>query len=264
MKAIEVNGLILHVEDQGPRDALPLVFSNSLGTDLRVWAPLLPHLPNDLRLIRYDKRGHGLSDCPDSPYVITGHRDDLICLLDELAVKNAVIVGLSVGGLIAQSVAAARPDLVRGLVLCDTAHKIGPRENWEMRIAAVKKGGITALSETILERWFSQDFRENRKKELALWRAMLTRTPAEGYVGTCAAIRDADLTQSSGALALPTVCVVGSEDGATPPELVKSTAELIGGGFVEIEGAGHLPCVESPEALACIIKTFLQENRFVD
>ena len=263
MRAVTANGVVLHVEDLGPREGLPLVFSNSLGTDFRVWDPLLPHLPDGLRLIRYDKRGHGLSECPEGPYAMADHMQDLAGLLDAIDVKAAVIVGLSVGGLIAQALAVARPDLVKSLVLCDTAHKIGPRENWDTRIAAVEKGGIAALSEAILERWFSTGFRENRREELALWRAMLTRTPAAGYVGTCVAIRDADFTETSGALDLPAVCVVGSEDGATPPELVKSTAELIGAGFVEIEGVGHLPSVEAPEALAGIIRTFLEENRFV-
>lgn len=263
MKAVTVNGLVLHVDDHGPRDGLPLVFSNSLGTDYRVWDPLLPHLPDGLRLIRYDKRGHGLSTCPDAPYVMADHMKDLADLMDALEVSGAIIVGLSVGGLIAQSLAAARPDLVKGLVLCDTGHKIGTPDIWNPRIEAVEKGGIAALSDAILERWFSKSFHTSRPDDLALWRAMVTRTPAQGYIGTCAAIRDTDLTASSSALDLPTVCVVGSEDSATTPDLVRSMAELIGGHFVEIDGAGHLPCVEAPETLAGIIESFLQEHRFV-
>jgi len=263
MKAITANGLVLHADDYGPRDGLPLVFSNSLGTDYRVWDPLLPHLPDGLRLIRYDKRGHGLSTCPDAPYAITDHMKDLADLMDVLEVSGAIIVGLSVGGLIAQSLAAARPDLVKGLVLCDTGHKIGTPDIWNPRIEAVEKGGIAALGDATMERWFSKSFHTNRPDDLALWRAMLTRTPAQGYIGTCAAIRDADLTASSSALDLPTVCIVGSEDTATTPDLVRSMAKLIGGHFVEIDGAGHLPCVDAPETLAGIIKSFLQEHRFV-
>jgi 3-oxoadipate enol-lactonase len=260
MKATIANGLVLHVDDQGLKNAPTLVFSNSLGTDLRVWQPLLPFLPKGLRFIRYDKRGHGLSECPAGPYSIEDHQRDLAGLLDQLEVRQAVIVGLSVGGMIAQALAAARPDLVTGLVLCDTAHKIGPAETWDARVEAIRQGGIAALSEPILERWFSADFRATRPDELALWRAMLTRTPVEGYVGTCAAIRDADLTESSRGLDLPVVCVAGSEDGATTPALVKSMAGLIGARFIEIEGAGHLPCVEAPEALARVISEFLGEN----
>ena len=263
MQAIEVNGQVLHYRDEGPRDGTVVVFSNSLGTDLRLWNPLLPHLPDGLRLIRYDKRGHGLSTCPKAPYRIEDHRDDLIDLLDRLAIKRAAFVGLSVGGMIAQALAAKRPDLAQGLVLCDTGHKIGPPEIWETRIKAIREGGIAALSEAILERWFSQDFRKAKSSELALWRAMLTRTPVEGYLGTCYAIQKADLTEGTKGLSMPTVCLVGTEDGATTPELVGSLAALIGCTLHEIEGAGHLPSVEAPEVMAGIIGNFLRENRLV-
>ena len=263
MKAIETNGVVLHVDDQGSEDRPALVFSNSLGTDLRVWQPLLPHLRHDMRIIRYDKRGHGLSTFPGGPFSIDDLASDLAGLLDQLGLQGAVVVGLSVGGMIAQALAATRPDLVRGLVLCDTAHKIGPPDIWETRIQAISQGGIGTIGEAILERWFSADFRANRPQDLSLWRAMLTRTPVEGYLATCMAIRDADLTEVAAGLDLPVTCVVGSEDGATTPALVKSTAELIGADFVEIEGAGHLPSVEAPKTLADIIDDFLETNQMV-
>ncbi|MGI9510463.1 MAG: alpha/beta fold hydrolase, partial [Geminicoccaceae bacterium] len=159
MKALTTNGVVLHVDDRGPVDRPTLVFSNSLGSDLRVWQPLLPYLAQELRIIRYDKRGHGLSASSGSPFSIDDLANDLAGLLDQLGVRDAVIVGLSVGGMIAQALAARRRDLVRGLVLCDTAHKIGPPEVWETRIQAISQGGIAAISEAILERWFSADFR---------------------------------------------------------------------------------------------------------
>lgn len=263
MKALSANGQILHYADEGSRDGPVVVFSNSLGTDFRLWDPMLPHLPKGLRLIRYDKRGHGLSACPDGPYAIEDHRDDLIALLDGLKIKEAAIVGLSVGGLIAQALGAARPDLAKGLVLCDTGHKIGPPEIWEGRIQAIEKGGIAALSDAIMERWFSARFRSDRKNDLSLWQSMVNRTPAEGYLGTCHAIMQADLTEGTRNLSMPAICVVGSEDGATTPELMRSTAELIGCKLEVIDGAAHLPCVEAPEVLAEIITVFLRENGLV-
>lgn len=263
MKALEANGQILHVDEAGARDGPALVFSNSLGTDFRVWQPLIRYLPAGLRLIRYDKRGHGLSTCPSGPYSIDDHRRDLESLLEQLSIERAVIVGLSVGGMIAQALAAARPDLVKGLVLCDTAHVIGPPEIWETRIQTIRENGIAGVSDAILQRWFSPGFHVDRPDELALWRAMLERTPEEGYLGTCNAIQQADLTEATAKLAQPAICVVGSEDGATTPDLVRSTAELIGCPFEVIEGAGHLPCVEAPDVLGGIIGKFLRDNGFV-
>ena len=132
-------------------------------------------------------------------------------------------------GMIAQALARARPDLVRGLVLMDTAHKIGTAEMWNERIAAIRAGGIASIADAILARWFSPAFHRDQPAELAGWRNMLTRTPVEGYLGCCAAIRDADLTEAARGLAVPTLCMVGDQDGSTPPELVAELAGLVPG-----------------------------------
>ena len=164
--------------------------------------------------------------------------------------------------MIAQALAGARPDLVRGLVLMDTAHKIGTPEMWGERIDAIRAGGIASIADAILTRWFSPDFHAQRAAELAGWRNMLTRTPVEGYLGCCAAIRDADLTATARALAVPTLCMVGDLDGSTPPALVAELAGLVPGArLVTIAGAGHLPCVEQPEAVAQAMLAFFEEAR---
>ena len=199
----------------GDPDGPPVVFANSLGTDLRVWEPVLPYLPAGFRYIRYDKRGHGLSDSVPGPWRIEDLADDLAGLLDRLGVRSAAVVGLSVGGLIAQALAARRPDLVRVLVLSGTAPKIGTAEAWADRIAAVESQGIAAIADAILERWFSPRFRAE-EPALALWRNMLTRSPVAGYVATCGAIRDADLTESTRTLRLPTLAMVGSSRRIDP------------------------------------------------
>ena len=87
---------------------------------------------------------------------------------------------------------------------------------------------------------------------------MLVRQPLEGYIGTCAALRDADYTEETALIKVPTLCVVGDQDGATPPELVEELASLISGAeFETIKGAGHLPMIEQPEALSNLMKKFL-------
>lgn len=258
MRAIEANGVLTHWREDGPADGPALVFSNSLGTDLRVWDRLLPLLPSGWRFVRYDTRGHGLSARPDGPWRIEDAADDLAALLDALAAERAVVCGLSVGGQIAQSLAARRPDRVRALILMDTAARIGTRELWDDRIAQVRAGGIAAISDGVLARWFSPAFRE--RAEFGLWRAMLERTDAEGYVRLAEAIRDADLTESTRALRLPCLALVGEHDGSTPPDLVAATAALVPGARCEtLAGAGHLPGVEAPEATARRIADFLKE-----
>lgn len=261
MKIIQANGIHIHYKELGDKGGQPLVFSNSLGTDFRVWDKLVPLLGDGFRILLYDKRGHGLSDCPAAPYQISDHVDDLAGLMQALDMSGALVCGLSVGGLVAQGLSAVHPELVRGLVLSDTAHKIGPPALWNDRMKLIEADGIEALSAPILERWFSQDFRTHRTAELAGWRHMLVRTPVEGYLGTGAAIRDADMTGAAKNINVPTLCFCGSEDGATPPDLVRSMADLIPGAKFEIiEGAGHLPCVEKPDVMARSMLNFFKEN----
>lgn len=261
MKITTLNSIKVHYSVEGPKDGFPVVFANSLGTDFRVWDALLPHLSDGLRLIRYDKRGHGLSEAPDAPYFMGDLVQDAAALMDHLNVKGALFIGLSIGGIIAQGLAAERPDLVRAMVLSDTAAKIGNEQIWAERVDAVRKGGISALAEPTLQRWFSKGFHADNQDELAGWRHMLSRTPVEGYIGCSQAIAETDLYDSTARLTLPTLAIVGSEDGSTPPDMVRETADLIAGSQFEIiRRAGHLPCVEQPAEMASLISAFMAEN----
>ncbi len=265
MKFVTLNDISIHFEDIGPADGLPIVFSNSLGTDFRIWDGVINAFKASsmppMRFIRYDKRGHGLSDAPMAPYTIDEHVADLDALLDHLEVKDAVVIGLSVGGLITQALSALSPDKMRAIVLMDTSHKIGDKGLWTSRINTVREKGLEAIASSILERWFSDDFRRTRKTEFSAYSNMLIRTPLEGYLGTCSAIRDADLEEIARNIKLPTLLLVGSNDGATPPQLVGSTHKLIPGSQFEIiDGPGHLPNLEMPEETAKLIEDFLKEN----
>ena len=259
MRFVRVNGVVIHHAMRGASNRPTIVFSNSLGTDFRIWNAVADALADDYRLVFYDKRGHGLSEATPAPYALTDHVGDLTALLDHLGIKSATIVGLSVGGMIAQGLAALRPDLVERLVLSDTAHKIGTDELWNARIDAVTNGGIASISDQILERWFTPAYRDAGNADFVGYSAMLERTTVDGYAGTCAALRDADLTESTRALKVPVLCIVGDQDRSTPPDLVRSTADLIEGARFEIvNDAGHLPCIEQPAATAALIRNFLQ------
>ncbi len=250
------DGTRLHIREGGDPGGTPVVFANSLGTDTRLWDALLPLLPPGHRFVRYDKRGHGRSDVPPQPYRMGTLISDAEAILDHLGVTGCTFVGLSIGGLIAQGLAVKRPDLVARLVLSNTAAKIGTQKLWDDRIATVLESGLEPLADGVMERWFGRDFRES--DALPLWRARFCETPREGYAGCCAAIRGTDLHAATARLRLPTLAIVGSEDGATPPDLVRETAALIPGARFEIiPRVGHLPCVEDPAAYAELLGPFL-------
>ena len=257
MQIFDTGDVQLHYRVDGPEDGAPVVFANSLGTDMRLWDPILPLLAPGLRIIRFDKRGHGLSSCPPAPYSMGSLITDTERLLDHLQVRNCVFVGLSIGGMIAQGLATKRLDLIRAMVLSNTAAKIGNPEMWAERIAAVEKDGIETLADAVMERWFAADFRA--KPELELWRNMLVRGEDAGYVGCSAAISGTDFYTPTAALRLPLMGIAGAEDGSTPPDLVRETTDLVPGSkFHIIRKAGHLPCVEQPQEYAALLTDFLK------
>lgn len=263
MNFLTLNDITLHYTESGEPAAPALVFINSLGTDLRLWDKVVPFFAGRCRVIRYDKRGHGLSDCPPAPYSIRDHATDLAGLLDQLGVKRAILVGISVGGMIALDFAAAWPERVQALVLCDTAAKIGTAVLWNERITAVRQNGIAFLQTAILDRWFAPSFKANQPAAYRGYANMLNRMPAEGYAGTCAAIRDADLTEAARAITAPALVLCGAEDLATPPQLVRGLCDLIpGADYREIPAAAHLPCLEQPAIMAAHMAQFMDTHGF--
>lgn len=255
----DIRGLVVHYRwsDRGAGKPV-LVFSNSVGTDLRIWDAVSEALGDSVSILAYDKRGHGLTGLGAPPYGIADHVADLAGLLDHLQIGKAIICGLSVGGLIAQGLALAHPELVRGLILCCTAAKIGTMDLWSERIRVVEEGGLAAIADGTMTRWFTPHFRAPDNPLLAGARTMFLRQDVRGYLGTCAALRDADFNAKLGAIRVPALCVAGDSDASTPPDLVKALAlGITGSDFTVIDHCGHLPCLEQPGKLAGLIRSFI-------
>ena len=242
----------------GAPDGPVLVLTHALGTNLTIWDHVIPLLPPSLRILRYDHRGHGGSDVPPAPYSMGALITETERLLDHLAIRDCVFLGLSMGGLVAQGLAIKRLDLVRALVLSNTATKIGTESLWQDRIAAVRAGGLDAVNASTTQRIFSRAFRAT--PGIVPWQNLLRHGSAEGYLGCAAAIAGTDFYTPTASLRLPTLAIAGSEDGVTPPDLVRETADLIPGSrFALIRGGGHLPFVERPNAYSEALTTFLKE-----
>jgi len=184
--------------------------------------------------------------------------NDLLGLLDQLEISQAVLVGISVGGMIALDFAASWPERIYSMVLCDTAPVIGTAELWNERIKKLRAQGMESMGEAILARWFAPTFKETSPAAYQGYYNMLTRMPVEGYTATCEAIRDADLTEAAKTIEAHTLILCGTEDVSTPPDLVRKLAELMTNAeFQEISGAGHSTCIEQPDQVAKQIKRFL-------
>ncbi|GGD26149.1 bifunctional 3-oxoadipate enol-lactonase/4-carboxymuconolactone decarboxylase PcaDC [Aureimonas glaciei] len=261
MSFVTVNGNAVHYRRSGTPGGRRVLFLNSLGSDLRIWEAVAVELGSRCEILTYDMRGHGLTQVSPAPYTLDLLVDDALGLLDALGWPAGTLVGLSVGGLVAQGMVARDPGRFDALVLMDTAAKIGTAESWNERIAAVEAGGVASVADAVVSRWFSPAFAKEQPASLFGWRTMLAQTSTAGYAGTCAALRDADLTKAAGAISVPTLVLVGDGDLATPPDLVEATARLIPGArFERVAGAGHLPCLERPAEIAGAIAQHLEAS----
>jgi 3-oxoadipate enol-lactonase len=247
----------MHVRVEGPAHGPALVFGNSLGTDLRLWDGVAPLLPAGLRLVRFDKRGHGLSDFAGD-FSIEDLADDAAALIETFCAGPVVFVGLSIGGLVAQALAARTLLRLRGLVLSNTAPRIGTAQSWQDRITTVETAGLAAIADGLMERWFAPAFRG--KPAMRLWRNMLERTSATAYAAACRSVAMADYEGCLRTIAVPTLAIAGEHDGSTPAALVSDMARHIPRcRFDVLAGTAHLPCVEDPAAYAALLTHFLQE-----
>lgn len=246
----------LHYQQDGPLDRPALVLVHGHGLSLSVWDQVCAHLPENLRIIRFDLRGHGGSDRPAGPYAMGKLVQDAERLLDHLEVKDAALCGMSAGGLVAQGLAVKRLDLVRSLILSGTAARMGHESQWDKRIQAVESQGIEGALPEILASWFPrQDITQPHIQAIA---AELRKTGETGYTAVMSAIQGTDFYTPTSGLRLPTLGIAASDDAITPPDLVRETTDLIPGSeFALIRKAGHLPCVDQPETYARILTEFL-------
>jgi 3-oxoadipate enol-lactonase/4-carboxymuconolactone decarboxylase len=252
---VNANGLIMHVQVDGPDAAPVLVLIHSLGTSGHVWDEQARALAGPFRVVRPDLRGHGLTGVTPGPYSIAGLAADVLAAMDAIGVGQAHIGGLSIGGLIAQSLAHQAPARAASLILCSTAMAIPPPQNWRDRAALVRSGGMEAVVDPVMARWVTPGF-INDPAALGL-RAMLLRTAPEGYAAACEALAAADLSADTAALRVPALVVVGDKDESTPPSLAETLRAAVNGSLTILPGAAHIPTIEVPGLVTDAIRHFL-------
>lgn len=252
-----IKGLSVHYRVDGPAEAPPLLLIHSLGTSLEMWAPQAAALAAKFRVISYDLRGHGLSEATDGAYSLELLGADALGLLDHLGIERAHVAGVSLGGMIGQTLGIQAGARLRSLVLGDTASVIGPKSNWDNRAAAIRADGMGSMVDAILARWFTPGFIESDPQIARGFGAMLRRMPAEAYISAASAVRDGDTTAKLGRIACPTLVLVGDQDVSTPPSAAEALkAGIPGAKLIVIENAAHIPTVERPDAVTTAMLSF--------
>ena len=244
------------------KEGLPvLVLSHSIGTDHAMWAPQAQDLTEYFQVLRYDTRGHGASDSPRGEYSIEQLGRDALALVDTLKISKFAFCGLSMGGAIGQWLALHVPERVTHLVLANTPPRFGTREHWNSRIQMVQEGGMRAIEDMALGRFFSPESLARSVPEVANIRSVLIGTLPEGYVGCCAALRDFDSTAELQKIKAPTRVIVGDKDVSTP---LAGSGDVLAG---EIPGAklirlpaAHLSNLEAPRSFNAALLALLRPS----
>jgi len=257
MPFAELQDARIHYELSGPENAHLLVLSNSLGSTLSMWDAQMPVFTQHFRVLRYDTRGHGQSSITPGPYTMAQLAGDVLALLDSLNLDRVYFCGLSMGGSTGMWLGVHAPARLRKLVLCNTAAKIGTPEIWNPRIAAVRQGGIKAISNGVLGRWLSENFRAQFPAIASRTLSMLEGSNTDGYTANCEAIRDFDAREAIASIALPTLVVAGTHDVSTTAADGRFLAERIPAArYLELDAA-HLSNIEQNARFNSEVASFL-------
>lgn len=258
MPKLERRGVVLNYQLDGADNLPVLLLSNSLGTDLSMWDPQMNAFSQKFRVLRYDMRGHGGSSVPKGPYTIEDMGRDVLALLDGLGHSRVNFCGLSLGGMIGQWLAIHAPERIHSLILANTAAKIGTIDDWNERIEQVRSKGMAAVVPAVLERWYTPEFRNRHSETVATTCSMLEAMNVEGYMASCAAVRDMDFRGAIGTIASSTMIVYGEQDPVTPPEAAQFMSNKIVGSSLIGLRAAHLSNVEMPQEFTDRVLAFLK------
>src|SRR5581483_3168995 len=266
MPFVRAADLVVQYDLSGAAGAPVLMLANSLGTSFHMWDPAVPALAASYRVLRYDMRGHGLTSCTlgeDAAAATVARRaDDAVALLDALGIARVRFAGVSIGGMVGQRFAAVHPERVESVALCATGNVIGPPSRWDARMETIRAGGLAAIADGVMSGWFTERMRREEPDVVQGFSTMLQRTPVDGYLEGCRAVRDADLRADDARIRARTLVVSGAEDPSTTPAAGEALAAAVPGArFVTIDGAAHIIPAEQPDALARTLLAFFEEAR---
>jgi 3-oxoadipate enol-lactonase len=259
---ILVNDILVNYEISGNECGPVIVMSHSLGCNLKMWDNQLASLEKDFLVLRYDTRGHGLSDAPEGPYTLKMLGEDAVGLFNALGIDVFHWVGLSMGGMIGQYIALKYPDRSESLTLCDTGPAMPDEAQpiWQERINEAHNGGMKTRLKATFEDWFTPDFLKKNPPALENIRKQLLSTPIKGYIGCIWAIRGLNYIDKLTEIKVPTLIIVGKEDFGTPIEVSRIMHNLIQDSeLVILPSCAHLSSVEQPETFNAALLKFLNK-----
>ena len=253
----------IHLEISGKADGPALIVHHALGACVDMWNPQLTVLEPHFRVIRIDMRGHGKSRAPQPPYSIEDLADDVVQVMDEMAIAKSHYLGLSIGGMVGQALAVNHPGRLERLVISNTVSRVPVEMHgmWDERVAAVQDGGMESQVAMTLARWFTEDYAKDHQDVLDWIAGMVRNTTPDGFIGCCQAIKGLDLTDRLSQITAPCLIIAGAQDQGTPPEKAREIHQRVAGSRLHIiEDAAHLSNIQASEEFNDLILPFLLEG----
>lgn len=256
------NYIAYSVEGEGPW----LTLSHSLASNMSMWNPQMSLLTRYFKVLRFDTRGHGHSSAPIDPYSLEELAQDSYDVFQALGIERTHWLGLSMGGMIGQTLILKYPTLFESLVLADTTSKRpdNARQMWGERIEQAKAEGMSAMVDSTLQRWFAEDFRSNNPAIIQEIAEGIASTSVYGFCGCCKAISHINTFDRLNEITCPTLIMVGENDHGTPPHMAESMKEKMPNAqFHKIPNAGHISNIEQPEIFNQYLMDFYKTHNFI-
>jgi 3-oxoadipate enol-lactonase len=226
---------------------------HALAMSWRQWRGVAAALPGEAEVAAIDCRGHGDSERRAGLYTVELMAADCIAMLDALGWDDAIVVGCSMGGCVAQAVAAGYPERVAALLLADTTADYGraAEHTWRERGERAVRSGMAVHVGFQLTRWFTDAFRTAQPDIVADCLNVFLANDTACYAASCFMLGGTDLRPQLASIRCPASVIVGELDYATPPAMARDLADGIAGAqMIVIPGAKHFAPVERPEAIA--------------
>lgn len=248
---------------EGPREAPCILLAHGVALDLRLWDDLAASLTPDFRVLRYDSRGHGASPTGAGAFTLSDLGDDAIALMDAAGLAKVHFVGLSMGGMVGMGLALDHGGRLASAALCNARGAATPdyRKSWDDRIALVRQGGIGAIADATVSRWFTPDFPARDPDAVRAIREMVLATSSDGYCASAEALKGLDFAPRLPEIRVPVLYLAGAQDAGAPAAVMRQLHEATPGSrYVELPATGHISVIESPAAFRSAVTGFIRAS----
>jgi 3-oxoadipate enol-lactonase len=263
MKSVPIEkGNHLKINIDGNINNPKIIFSNSLGTDLRMWEPQINALKEKFCIVRYDTRGHGYSSPVEGPYSFEILENDVITIMDNLDIDKAHFIGLSIGGMTSLGLSLKYPNRFNKIICCAARADNPPPyiESWNQRISVIEEKGTAGVVEGSIDRWYSEEFRTNHNNNniINLSKEMIKNTSSNGYIGCAQALKTLNYLKDLSTINKNMLYIAGKKDLGAPALAMEEMSHLTPNSkFVCIPGAAHILNIEASDIFNKTILEFL-------